>query len=254
MAIRKTEAFVLKTQPFRSSSLIVTVFSRSFGKLRGIAKGVRREREVRGAVFELFTHLEILFYEKLRSDLHLISEAFILNSYDTLRTRLDAIAYASYYSEMVDYLCEVHDPHEGVFDLLQNAFKFLPSVQPERISRLFEIKLMKEIGWIPYLDACLSCQNPVIEQGSFSIAQGGVFCADCQSKAPESKSLSPETLAVLRFYTDHTFEECLKYRLLPETQKKLNNLMAQFMGYRIGFQFKSSQFLHKIAPILTSPA
>ncbi|MGH7890395.1 MAG: DNA repair protein RecO, partial [Thermodesulfobacteriota bacterium] len=79
MAIQKTEAFVLKTQPFRSSSLIVTFFSRDFGKLRGVVKGVRREREMRGALYELFTHLEILFYEKTRSDLHLVSEASILN-------------------------------------------------------------------------------------------------------------------------------------------------------------------------------
>src|SRR3989338_3444317 len=125
MAIQKTEAFVLKTQPFRSSSLIVTVFSDHFGKLKGIVKGVRREREARGAIFELFTRLEIIFYEKIHSDLHLISEGFILDSNDHIRTRLDAIAYASYFCELVDQLCEVHDPHQGVFDLMDFSFRFI---------------------------------------------------------------------------------------------------------------------------------
>src|SRR6185436_7626614 len=96
MAIQKASAIVLRTQPFRSSSLIVTFFTKEFGKVRGIAKGVRLERETRGALYELFSYLDIVYYEKSKSDLHLISEAAILDSYDAIRTRLDCIAYASY--------------------------------------------------------------------------------------------------------------------------------------------------------------
>ena len=88
MAIQKTEAIVLKTQPFRSSSLIITFFTRDFGKIRGIAKGVRQENQTRAAVYELFTRLEIIYYEKLRSDLHLVSDAAILES---LRRTLESL-------------------------------------------------------------------------------------------------------------------------------------------------------------------
>ena len=95
MAIQKTEAIVLKTQAFRSSSLILTFFSRDFGKVRGIAKGVRQEQERRSALYELFTRLEIIFYEKTRSDLHLVSEASFLESYEPIRLQLEAIAFAS---------------------------------------------------------------------------------------------------------------------------------------------------------------
>ena len=141
MAIQKTEAIVLRTLPFRSSSLIITFFTKSFGKLKGIAKGVRKERESRGATFELFTHLEIVFYEKIRSDLHLVSDAFIIDSNDTIRLSLDAITYASYFVELIDYLNEVHDPHPGIFDLLQFSLKFI-FVSPFPI--LSVIKVLKD--------------------------------------------------------------------------------------------------------------
>ena len=55
MSIHKTEALVLKTMPFRSSSLIVTFFTPHLGKVRGVVKGVHREGEIRQAGFELFT-------------------------------------------------------------------------------------------------------------------------------------------------------------------------------------------------------
>ena len=56
MAIQKTDAIVLKTQPFRSSSLIITFFTRSFGKLRGLAKGVRQENQTRFALDRIGEH------------------------------------------------------------------------------------------------------------------------------------------------------------------------------------------------------
>ncbi|MBN1688274.1 MAG: DNA repair protein RecO, partial [Candidatus Omnitrophica bacterium] len=189
MAIQKTEAIILKTQPFRSSSLIITFFSKSFGKLRGLAKGVRQERETRGALFELFTHVDIVFYEKQRSDLHLVSEASILESYPSLRTRLESIAYASYFSELVDELSEVHDPHEGVFDLLDFSFRYLASLPGRRLARLFEIKLVNEIGWLPHLTNCLLCGKSPLEEGYFSSRQGGLLCPHCYGKAPDSKPI-----------------------------------------------------------------
>jgi DNA repair protein RecO (recombination protein O) len=250
MAIQKTEVFVLKTQPFRSSSLIVTFFSRSFGKLRGVVKGVRRERELRGAFYELFTRLEIIFYEKTRSDLHLVSEASILDSHDGLRTRLDTIAYASYFSELVDCLCEVHDPHEKIFDLLEFSFRFLPSVPEERLSRLFEIRLLHEIGWLPYLERCLSCHTPVPERGFFSVRQGAIFCALCARNCTDARPLGAEALSVLRYYADHELDMSLKRHVGTQTERELKALMEQFFDFRLGAPLKTRSFMRQIQPVL----
>lgn len=250
MAIQKTEAFVLKTQPFRSSSLIVTFFSRSFGKLRGVVKGVRKEREMRGAAYENFTHLEIIFYEKLRSDLHLVSEASILTSHDVLRRRLDTIAYASYFAELVDRLCEVHDPQPRIFELLDFAFRFLSSIPGEKLSRLFEIKFLQEIGWIPYLERCLNCQASDFEKGFFSISQGAVFCPVCASKFPDARPITLNALSTLRYYALHPLDVSLKFHTHHATEKELEQLMRRFLLYRLGDVFKSQHFMDQIQPVL----
>lgn len=250
MAIQKAEAFVLKTQPFRSSSLIITFFTKPFGKLKGIAKGVRREREVRGALFELFTHLEIVFYEKIRSELHLVSEASMLDSHDTLRMNLESVTYASYFSELTDCLSEVHDPHEGIFNLLAFSYKFLPSVPPEKLSRLFEIKLLREIGWIPYVEGCIECQKQDMAKGFFSIRQGALYCAECARSEQDARPLSPEALAALRYFAEQPLEQAIKFRVLPHTEKELSQLIGQFLQYRLGTPLQTRRFLDKIKPVL----
>ncbi|MDD5217044.1 MAG: DNA repair protein RecO [Candidatus Omnitrophica bacterium] len=250
MAIQKTEAIVLRTQPFRSSSLIVTFFTKSFGKLKGIAKGVRREREMRGALYELFTHLEIVFYEKTRSDLHLISEAAIMDSHDALRTKLDTVAYASYFSEMVDRLTEVHDHHDGIFELLDFTFRFLSSVPAEKLARLFEVKLLREIGWLPLLDGCFQCQTSAFEKGFFSIRQGAIFCPNCAREFPDAKPMSPEALSVFRYYADHPLELALKQRMSPSASAELGRVIDHFLQYRLSFPLNSRRFLESIATVL----
>jgi len=250
MAIQKTEAFVLKTFPFRTSSLIVTFYSRVFGKMKGIAKGVRLERETRGALFELFTHLDIVFYEKQRSDLHLVSEASILDSHDALRTRLDTIAYASYFSELVDVLTEVHDPHDPIYHLLSSAFRFLPSIPGERISRLFEIKLLTEVGWLPHLDDCLECRDTRFESGFFSVSQGAFLCPRCASKFQDARPLTAAVLAVLRYFASHEFEESLKQPMNHRTESDLAQFTGRFMDYRMPHRLKTRNFLEVVKPLL----
>ncbi len=250
MAIQRAEAFVLRTQPFRSSSLIITFFSRPFGKLRGLAKGVRREREVRGAVFELFTQVEIIFYEKMRSDLHLVSECSILKSHDNLRTDLGLIAYASYFSELVDAVTEVHDPHEKIYDLLEFSFGFLPAIPPQNLSRLFEIKLLHEIGWLPYLEGCLGCGDTRFEAGFFSVSQGALYCARCSKTAADAKPLTRQGLALMRYYAGHDLETSLKHRAEAADLAALGALMEQFLIYRLGRPLKSRQFMRSIRTVM----
>lgn len=246
MAIQKTQAFVLKTQPLRSSSLIATFFSKDFGKLRGVVKGVRREGEWRGAAFEPFTLLEIIFYEKSHSDLHLVSEAFILDSHDALRRRLESIAYASYFSEIVDEVCQVHDPHERIFELLDFGFRFLPSLPGDTVASIFEVKLLHEIGWLPYLDGCVRCRDAGFAKGFFSVREGCLICAKCVPGYPDARPVSPGALGALRFYIAHGKEESLHHGISGAVAVEIRNLLGQFLNFRLPNPLKTRQFMKSI--------
>ena len=251
MAIQKTEAMILKTMPFRSTSLIVTFFTRNFGKIRGIIKGVRQEGEMRGGIFELFSRIEIIYYEKTRSDLHLVTESFLLDSYTALHGSLESIAYAGYFSDLVDQVSEIHDPHEAIFNLLEFAYAYLSCVPGPRMARLFEIKLLHEIGWLPHLENCLNCGTDVLKEGYFSSRQGSLLCANCAPKFPDAKPLNAEPLSILRHYVQNEMDACLKLSVSRAAETELELFMSRFLLERLNKPLKSQIFLQKIKSVLT---
>ena len=250
MAIQKAEAFVLRAQPFRTSSLLVTTFTRPFGKIKGIAKGVVREGNARPSTFEPFTLLEIVFYEKLRSELHLISEASILDPFSPLRTNLESLATAYYLAELVDQLTQPHDPHEAIFELLRFSFQWLSSLSPFLVARFFEIRLLSEVGLLPYLRGCLGCGKENPEKIYFSVRQGAIFCFDCRKKYPDSRPFSLTALERMRSFLGKDTNEMIQGSGSDRADQEIAELIARFLSDRLGKKLSTQRFLKQVQSVL----
>ena len=75
MAIQKTEGILLRRQDLRETSLILTFYTRDFGKVKGIVRGVRGPRSAcGGGNMEIFALDEVVFYERRKSDIFTISQ------------------------------------------------------------------------------------------------------------------------------------------------------------------------------------
>lgn len=246
MAIQKAEAFILNTHPFRTSSLIVTAFSRPFGKVKGLVKGVRREGVVRPGTFEPFNLLEIVYYEKIRSEIHLISEAAILETFEPLRRDLETLATAYYLVELVDQLTETQDPHEAIFELLHFAFQFLPSLPLPLFTRFFEVRLLYETGFLPHLGTCLGCGAREMKKTFYSARQGAIFCEHCRSKAPEARPVHPQVLESIGLFMDGEISEAVKNPLKGEVEKELKELVERFLSERLGRPLRTRRFLNQV--------
>lgn len=253
MAIQKTEAFVLKSQPFRTSSLLVTTFTRSFGKVKGVAKGVRKEGMIRPSTFEPFTLLEVVYYEKIRSEIHLISEASILETFEGLRRELQTLATAYYFVELVDQLTESHDPHEPIFELLHFAFQLLPSFPSSLVARFFEIRLLHETGLLPHLEGCLVCGERNPEKVYFSTRQGAIFCPRCRQRSPEARILSLGALEAMRFFTEKGIPEVLRYSLGERIGKEMKEWVEKFLAERLSRPLATRRFLNQAESLKKHP-
>lgn len=246
MAIQKTDAFVLKTQPFRSSSVIVTFFSSQLGKVKGVAKGVRGNGALYPSTFEPFNLLEVVFYEKIRSEIHLISEATIIENYAKLREDLEVLATSYYLAELVDQLTEPHDPHPSIFELLHFGLQFLPSLSPSLVARFFEVRLLHEVGLLPHLEGCLSCGERLPAKVYFSVRQGTFFCNQCQHKSSDSKATTLEALEVLRIYLGKEIAEALRYPVHESVEKEVKDLISGFLLERLGRRLSTVRFLDQV--------
>ena len=126
MPIQKSEAIVLRRQPLRETSLILTFYTKDFGKIKGILRGVRGLRgQTGGGSLEILAHDEIVFYDRKKSDIFTTSQCDLIEFFNPIRQSLERLAYAAYMAELLDSVTAIGDKNEQVFVLLLNSLRLL---------------------------------------------------------------------------------------------------------------------------------
>ena len=144
------EAIVLSRRNYGEADRIVTVFSKEFGKLRLMAKGIRRITSKRASHLEVFTRLSCLVHTGKTMDS--ISEAVSIESYPLIRGDLGRVSVAYLLCELVDTLLGEKQEHRDVYVLLSNAFVNISTTTGDdlyRVSREFAQKLLWALGFLP---------------------------------------------------------------------------------------------------------
>ena len=155
MAIRTTEAVVLKTRPFRNASLIVTAYTKDFGKIQGLAKGIKlrcdRKDTTHHCYLEPLTLDKIVYYEKSRSGLHLLTQSDLLNQFQPIRHDLGRLAAASFMLELVDKGTQLEDANGRIFELLAGSLGRLCEGGNDFGETLlfFQMQFLKLSGFMP---------------------------------------------------------------------------------------------------------
>ncbi|HUJ10508.1 MAG TPA: DNA repair protein RecO [Verrucomicrobiae bacterium] len=153
METERADGIVLRKQPVTESSLIVTWYTREFGKLKTLAKGARRPKGPFQGKIDLFYHDEIVFLPSRRSDLHLLHDCFLETPHKRLRESMDSLAAASYACELVDLATEPEDPNAKVFELLAAILNALEHRTSSVLLIWFELQLLAAVGWAPKLES-----------------------------------------------------------------------------------------------------
>jgi len=250
-ATHKTEGIVLKALNYGDSDLIVTFYTRDFGKLTAIAKGARNSRKRFVNVLEPFCCSSLLFARKQRDQLAWLESCHRLNEYPQIRKSLDRTLLASYLIDLVDHFSseEKTDP-----ELFLNLQTFLSLIEEgdtsERLLRFFEIRHLKLSGFAPALDRCILCNSPLDsrQQYVFSIAQGGLHCRSCFSKSPDSNILPVSLGTIKTLLLGKEIEAGKMKRILfsGQTARESKSLLSLFIGHILGKELKSLKVLDEI--------
>jgi len=248
MAIQKSEAILLRRQDLRETSMILTFYTKDFGKIKGIVRGVRGPRaQFGGGGFEIFALDSIVFYERKTSDIYTISQCDLLEFFDPVRGSLEALAHAAYMVELVDSVTGLSDPHAGVFELLLNSLKLLAGgSSAKRITRIFEIKLLDLLGLMPTLRQCATCGKDTEIGCRFSLRHGGLICKTCAATDRESVPMLPGTVKFIELVRTLPFDKVSRVKVTREIGKELEGLLRKFLNYHIERRLKTVDFLREI--------
>lgn len=177
MGLKHDQGIVLRSYPFGEADRVVVLLSPNNGKIRTVAKGVRKTKSRFGGRLEPFTHVDLVLYEGRNLDT--ITQVAVLEPFPKLRGDLDAVVAAGTMVEAADAVAQEEESSIRLFLLLQRGLKALESGKyaPDLITS-FLLKLADVVGVAPSLVQCASCGRP---EGlhRFSFAGGGAICDGC---------------------------------------------------------------------------
>jgi DNA repair protein RecO (recombination protein O) len=231
-----TVAIVLRVIDFSESSCVVTLFTRDFGKLTGLAKGGRRPKGPFESALDLLSVVRLMVIRKSADTLDLLTEAKLERRFRAASRDLSRL-YAGYYvAELLIDLAHDHDPHPELFDAALAALRKLDDSAsvPTTLLR-FELAALRILGHQPSLDLCAGCgeEVPELPRVPFGLISGGVLCARCREGKRSVISLSHQARSTLaREFEDAATTEEIDRNVRGELRGLLNQYLSHLIGHR----------------------
>lgn len=180
MALRSDQGIVLRTYPFGEADRVVVLLSPNRGKLRTVAKGVRKTKSRFGGRLEPFTHVDLVVYEG--RNLETITQVSVIEAFPHLRSDLERVMAAGTMVESIDAVAQEGENSHRLFLLLQRGLKALDGgSRGSDLVSAFLLKLAEVVGVAPALTRCALCGS-YDHLDRFSFSGGGVVCRNCRSE------------------------------------------------------------------------
>jgi DNA repair protein RecO (recombination protein O) len=242
----RADAIVLKHIDTGEADRMLTLYTRKHGKVRALAKGVRKTRSRKAGHLEPFTRASLQL--AVGRNWFIVSQAEAQKTYNRLRESLETIGYASYVVELIDKFTYEDEENEPVFRLLAQTLDRLNKDDPhELVVRYFEIRLLDYLGFRPELTNCVvSGEEIKPEDQYFSAALGGAVAPAPGKGLSGATPVSMQALKYLRHFQRSTYREALRAAPAPKIQAELEVLMQYYITYLLERGLNTPGFLRRV--------
>lgn len=177
MSLLVSDALILRTWPVQEADLIVSFFTRDYGKVKGIAKAALKSRKRFGGALEPMTYARAFFADRPRQEFVRLDQLELLRSPLSAPVDYARASVLSFYAEVLEEALPEHDPHETVFRLLLAVLEETTVAQPWMPLTYFSLWMTRLMGWLPDLAGCTLCGDRFAAgEASFHLQSDGLFC------------------------------------------------------------------------------
>ncbi|MCU1428079.1 MAG: replication and repair protein RecO [Actinomycetia bacterium] len=185
---------MLRTIKLGEADRIITVFTQGNGKVRAVAKGVRKTTSKFGARLEPTTHVALQCYRG--RELDVVTQAETIEANRALREGYGLLTHAIPMLEAVDQVAQEREPNPALYRMLTGALRTLATTRSPVVTPAFFWKLLSLEGFHPLLDACARCSENDAPLVAFDADDGGMLCAPCARGG--GRPVSPAAFDVLQ--------------------------------------------------------
>jgi len=245
--LTKDQAICIRAVDYSETSQVVTFFTKATGKISAIAKGSKRPKSAFGGPIEILSHGRIVFSDPNREKLATLTEFEPAGgtpglaphgTWGLLRSDLFTLNCCLFAAELLNLLTDEHDPHPDLFDsflqFLHDAQDAADKSETLALLILFQLALLKEVGFQPILSRCANCRTryevrETRDEVYFSSSANGLICRDCEPAFQDKFRISKnagDCLANLKLLAESP------QKTLLEIEKLLAHHFTELTGHR----------------------
>jgi len=231
VAIYREQGVILRTYKLGETDRIVHVLTSGRGKVRAVAKGVRRPGSKFGGRLEPFSHVDLQLYEGRNLDI--INQAELVTSFAAVRDDFALSACGSTMVEAADRVAQEDERSTRLLLLLLDGLRALARnpAHPSVILDAFLLRLASVAGYHPYLEACASCGRPDGAQ-TFSPDAGGVLCMTCAPAG--TRASDPALLSLLAALAESDWPALARAAAEPRLRRAAGAVVNGYLTHHLG--------------------
>jgi DNA repair protein RecO (recombination protein O) len=227
----RSQGLVIRKVDFGEADQIFKIYTKDFGKLDIFGKAVRKvESKLRsGADFLYLSNLEFVQGRNKKT----LTDAVVLENFSEIRKSLRKMEISRAMSEVLDRLAGLEDKNEKLWKLIKESFSKLGEIEESKSILLYYYflwNLFSILGYLPELKTCVSCfKKPFLNAIYFSPAEGGMICHSCSVNSPDSFSVKPDLIKVLRIITQKDWPVVARLKIDANLKTSLVNVSQKYL-------------------------
>jgi len=233
---------------YEEADKIVTIYTKNYGKIAAIAKGVRKTKSKFGSSLEIFTHSIFLIYKGRNIDI--VSQTEILESFFSTSKEVIKFAFATNCVEIVNKLTEEREINIDLFNLLKEVLHYLRKTNdPKLLTLSFKWQTMSILGYRPSLNHCCRCNKSTEDQKEmyFNIREGGLVCNNCIAEDKEKCiKVYLYFIKLVRKILITPLSTISNATIPDKKMKELEKITDLYIAYHSEKSFKTDRFLKSL--------
>ncbi len=242
----RVESIVLHHTNWGEADRLLSIFTKSHGKLRVIAKSVRKMQSRKAGHLEPFSHSTLLLARA--HDLWIVTDAETIDAFTPLREDLQLMTRASYVIELMDQFTYEEGQNWQLYQLGVDSLRRLCETPDSFVPlRYFEMRLLDLVGFRPMLFECAKCRKKIeAEDQFFSSELGGVLCPNCGARTDSSRLISMDALRFMRHFQRSDYPTAQKADPPKKVRDEIEALMNHYLTFLLERKLKTPEFLKQI--------
>jgi len=244
--VRKVEAILISHTDYGEADRLLVLFTREMGKLRAIAKGVRKARSRKAGHLEPFTCSTLMLAKG--ASFWIVSQAETVDAFLLVREDLVKTGQAAYVVELLERFTSEEESNPALYRLVKETLgRIAKEDDPFFALNYYQFRFLELVGFRPELFHCVQCRVEIQPEDQYFFAlQGGVLCPRCGEMTQNANPVSMLALKYMRHFQRSDYVQSKRAKVPNAQRAEIEKLLQYYLAYLAERKLNTPAFLREI--------